>query len=92
VEEGAVENDENGVEPAGAPNGAAAGVAFIDAPVGPASGEVVDENRDASGVGSLPIFFSQPRMAGSLLLTQVISIPFMSTREEEDVEEAVTDA
>lgn len=79
--------DEKGVEPAGAPNGVAIGVDFAGVSAGVAFGE-----EEVMGVGSLPIFFSQPRIAGSLLLTQVISIPFMSTRDEEDVEDAVTDA
>lgn len=81
--------DEKGVEPAGAPNGVAIGVdsAGVSRGVGG-----FGEEEDSPGVGSFPIFFSQPRIAGSLLLTHVISIPFMSTRDDEDVEEAVTDA
>lgn len=80
--------DEKGVAPAGAPSGVAIGVELAGVPGGVGFGE----EDDVTGVGSFPIFFSQPRIAGSLLLTQVISIPFMSTRDEEGVEEAVTDA
>jgi hypothetical protein len=50
----------------------------LDSPEGGGGGEAIFESFSA-GSDSLPIFFSQPRMAGSFPLTHPISMPFMST-------------